>query len=184
MKLSQAQNLAERIIETMQPYCQRVAIAGSIRRQKSEVKDIEIVAVPKLGQTKDLFGSEYENELFKWARQIEAEGRILWIKPGTDEIIPWPIQEQGRYWRGYLVKAEIKLDLFLATSETWGVIYLIRTGSAEFSQRMVGKECWRTGYKFAKGKLFDSSGQFVPTPEERDIFHALGVDWLEPEARL
>lgn len=183
MKLAPAQNLAERIIQTMQPYCHRVAIAGSIRRQKPEVKDIEIVAVPKLGQAKDLFGAEFENELFKWARQIEAEGRIQWIKPGTAEIIPWPIQEQGRYWRGWLAKAGMKLDLFLATPETWGVIYLIRTGSAEFSQRMVGKECWRTGYRFDDGKLFDANGQFVATPEESDVFNALGVNWIEPEAR-
>lgn len=183
MKLNQAQNLAERIIETMQPYCQRVAVAGSIRRQKPEVKDIEIVAVPKLGQPKELFGVEFENELFKWAKQIEGESRIQWIKPGTSEIMPWPIKEQGRYWRGWLVNAEIKLDLFLATPETWGVIYLIRTGSAEFSQRMVGKECWRTGYRFAEGKLCNSHGQFVPTPEERDVFNALGVEWIEPELR-
>lgn len=184
MKLIQAENLANRIIETMQPFCQRVAIAGSIRRQKPEVKDIEVVAVPKLGQPKDLFCEVLQNQLFVWAQQIESEGRIQWIKPGTPEIIPWPIQEQGRYWRGWLVKAGIKLDLFLATPETWGVIYLIRTGSAEFSQRMVGKECWRTGYHFDDGKLFDPSGQFVPTPEEQDVFSALGVEWLEPEDRL
>ncbi len=55
MKLSQAQNLAERIIETMQPFCQRVAIGGSIRREKPEVKDIEIVAIPKFGDPVDLF---------------------------------------------------------------------------------------------------------------------------------
>lgn len=183
MKLSQAKNLAERIIETMSPFCQRVAIAGSIRRQKPEVKDIEIVAVPRLGQAQDLFNTKLENELFKWALQIQTEGRIQWIKPGTPEIIPWRIQEQGKYWRGWLTKAGMKLDLFLATPETWGVIYLIRTGSAAFSQRMVGKECWRTGYRFGDGKLLDPSGQFVPTPEEQDVFNALGVDWIEPEAR-
>jgi len=183
MRLAQAQNLAERIVETMQPYCERVAIAGSIRRQKPEVKDIEIVAIPKLGDPKDLFGTEFENLLYGWAGEMEREQRIQWIKPGTSEIIPWRIQEQGRYWRGWLVKAGIKLDLFLTTSETWGVTFLIRTGSAEFSQRIVGKECWRTGYRFDDGKLFDPFGQVVSTPEEIDVFATLGVEWIEPEAR-
>lgn len=184
MKLAHAKNLAERIIETMQPYCQRAAIAGSIRRQKTEVKDIEIVAIPKFGQAKDLFAQELENLLYGWALQIEAENRIHWIKPGVAELVRWPIKEDGKYWRGLLVKAGIKLDLFLTTPETWGVTFLIRTGSAEFSQRMVGKECWRTGYKFQEGKLFDPNGQFVATPEEQDVFNALGVEWIEPEARI
>lgn len=46
MRLAQAKTIAEEIVSTIEPYCERVLIAGSIRRGKADVKDIEIVAVP------------------------------------------------------------------------------------------------------------------------------------------
>lgn len=183
MKLNQARNLAERIIETMQPFCQRVAIAGSIRRQKPEVKDIEIVAIPKFGAPKDLFGEEHRNLLFDWAHQIEREDKIHWIKPGTDEVIRWHVKEDGKYWRGWLVKAEIKLDLFLTTSDTWGITYLIRTGSAEFNARIVGLEAQRMKHSFRDGKLFNAHNREINCPEEIDVFNALGLTWIGPSER-
>lgn len=117
MKLSQAQNLASKIVDSMRDACTRVEIAGSIRRCKPECRDIEIVAIPKLGEPIDLLGEERENLLYRWAKQVEAESRIWWIKPGVeitraDQVVRWPLDPHGKYWRGWLVKAEIKLDLF------------------------------------------------------------------------
>jgi len=43
----EAHSIAVRVLELLQPHCIRCEIAGSIRREKSEVKDIEIVAIPK-----------------------------------------------------------------------------------------------------------------------------------------
>ena len=183
MRLSEAKPLAQKILETMNPFIERAEIAGSIRRKKAECRDIEIVAIPRLGQPKDLFGLEPENLLYKWAMQMEREERIHWIKPGTDQIIRWPLQEQGKYWRGLLVKSGIKLDLFLTTKESWGVIYLIRTGSSDFSFRCVSKYAMESGHNFHNGHLFDSNGRIVPTPEEEDVFRALGLDYIAPEDR-
>lgn len=183
MKLQQAQNLAERIVETMLPYCERVAIGGSIRRQKPEVKDVEIIAIPKFGEPLDLFGDQKRNLLFDWARHIESEDRIHWIKPGTDEVIRWRVKENGKYWRGWIVKAEIKLDLFLTTADTWGLTYLIRTGSAEFNARVFGQDAQRSGHSFRDGKLFDQFNDEVKCSEEMDLFNALGMAWIEPQDR-
>ncbi len=46
--LHQAEAAARRIVEQLAPSCERITIAGSIRRQQSLVNDIEIVATPKL----------------------------------------------------------------------------------------------------------------------------------------
>lgn len=51
MNLDYAKQIAEALIEELRPYCERISIAGSIRRGKQEVKDIEIVAVPKPNRT-------------------------------------------------------------------------------------------------------------------------------------
>ncbi len=48
MKLDKALEIAERTKKLLAPYCERIEIAGSIRRKKPEVKDIELVAIPKL----------------------------------------------------------------------------------------------------------------------------------------
>lgn len=47
-KLTESKKLAETLVEAVTPYTTRVMIAGSIRRGKSEVKDIEICAIPKI----------------------------------------------------------------------------------------------------------------------------------------
>ncbi len=47
MQLDKALEIAEKTKELLAPYCERIEIAGSIRRKKPEVKDIELVAIPK-----------------------------------------------------------------------------------------------------------------------------------------
>lgn len=47
MKHSTALVIAEKIKAQLAPHCDRIEIAGSIRRKKPEVKDIEIVVIPK-----------------------------------------------------------------------------------------------------------------------------------------
>jgi DNA polymerase/3'-5' exonuclease PolX len=46
MKLNEAKATAEKYQNLFKPYCSRIEIAGSSRREKPEVKDIEIVATP------------------------------------------------------------------------------------------------------------------------------------------
>src|SRR3972149_1812673 len=48
MKLKQAYGIAGGLVMALRPVCERVEIAGSIRRGKAEVKDIEIVCVPTM----------------------------------------------------------------------------------------------------------------------------------------
>ncbi len=47
MKLAEAKVKAEAIVAKLQPLCSNVAVAGSIRRRKTEVGDIDLVAVPQ-----------------------------------------------------------------------------------------------------------------------------------------
>ena len=181
MKLDQAQRLASRILDSARGYTLRAEIAGSIRRLKEECKDIEIVAIPLLGEKTDLFEESRRNLLYRWARQMEREDKIHWIKPGTNQIQRWPIEEHGKYWRGLLVKSGVKLDLFLTTQETWGCTLLIRTGPSDYSTRIVS-QC-RPQFYFAQGKLFNGDGRFIPTPEEKDVYTTLAIPYIKPKQR-
>jgi DNA polymerase/3'-5' exonuclease PolX len=180
MKLSDASILAERLIVEMSPYCVRCEIAGSIRRQKAEVKDIEIVAIPKIEMVTDptnLFADAIPvNRLYEWA----LSACLLWIKPGVEEIVPWTVKPDGKYWRG-LVASNIKLDLFLATPENWGIILAIRTGSAEFTTALV-THARQVGMACIDGYL-TQDGQRLDTPEEEDVFRLLRLEKTHPVDR-
>ena len=45
MNYKDAKQIAMKVAEELRPYCNRIGIAGSIRRKKSGVKDIEIVTI-------------------------------------------------------------------------------------------------------------------------------------------
>jgi DNA polymerase/3'-5' exonuclease PolX len=111
MKLREAEAIAERVRAELAPHFERIEIAGSIRRRKADVGDIEIVAIPK----------PYEVGLFACG-----------IAPIVDK---WP-KVRGelpcKYTRRMLPEG-IALDLFFATRENWGLIFAIRTGSADYS---------------------------------------------------
>jgi DNA polymerase/3'-5' exonuclease PolX len=188
MRLKEAAGVAERLLALMSPFCLRVEIAGSIRRSCAEVKDVELVAVPRWeerpGQAPSLFAAEAErvNLLHEWAVNHAAAAGVRWIKPGTPEVIDWAPKPEGKYWRA-LVGDTIKLDLFLAAPENYGLILVIRTGSAEFSQALMTYAKHRTPYHVEGGYLRDREGAVLETPEERDVFRALRVDYVEPRER-
>lgn len=45
--LAQARAVADLLVSYLAPACERIEIAGSIRREVPEVKDIELVAIPR-----------------------------------------------------------------------------------------------------------------------------------------
>jgi DNA polymerase/3'-5' exonuclease PolX len=56
MPLAQAQAVAEELVGLLGLWCERLEVAGSIRRGKAEVGDIELLAVPRQATALDLFG--------------------------------------------------------------------------------------------------------------------------------
>ncbi|MBA3243360.1 MAG: hypothetical protein H0T60_19225 [Acidobacteria bacterium] len=195
--------IAHRLVEEMRPHCERVEIGGSIRRGCQEVKDIEIIVVPRRqpGEVIDLFGTTEEvNLLHSWALDAEARKELRWIKPNTSEVIPWPTKPEGKYWRG-LVRETVKLDLFIARPDNFGLIYLIRTGHRDFSAAVLGHAKRNTRYQTessyfdeheiknrgdAEGYLVEKArwGRRVETREESDVFELLELEFVEPRARV
>lgn len=176
MKLSQAKALAEALVVELAPYCKCIEIAGSIRRGKEEVKDIEIVAIPKINVLYDLFSNPYDavsavdGILAEW----QDERRIDVGKDGP---------RQKRLW---LISEAIAVDLFLVRPPAqWGVIFALRTGPAEFSKWLATRQPWGAlppGVKMERGALW-RNGAIVETPTEKSFFEALGLPWVKPSKR-
>ncbi len=161
--------IAQRLVEEIAPHCQRVEIAGSLRRLSPLIGDIEIVAIPKLHR--DLFGevTGKGSEIDGW---MDAKG----IVPTANG------QKQKKFmWFG------VQVDLYLQPDRrTWGVNLMIRTGNAEFSHWVVtpkrqGGAC-PDELTFRDARLW-CNGIALHTPEEVDVFNLLGLDWIAPENR-
>lgn len=162
--------LAEQVKATLGPGCARIEIAGSVRRKKAEIGDLELVAIPKIEATADLFGG------------MTGSRSLL------DEVI------SAHYRVIYGGKKFKQLDVGLMTCDlfiqpdprTWGMNLMIRTGCAEFSRWMVTprqKGGALPSYMYAADGLLFDGVNMVPTPEEADVFAAMGLRWIEPEER-
>lgn len=162
MKLEEAKKIADKYLNILKPFCSRIEIAGSIRREKLEVKDIEIVAIPDYAFEVGGGFSSFCKEVKNWQKvKGEPTGKY------TQRILP-----EG-----------IKLDLFMATPENWGLIFAIRTGSAGFSHEILARSWVKAGYKSVNGML-TKNGEATEVKEEEDLFKLIGLPYVEPKLRI
>jgi DNA polymerase/3'-5' exonuclease PolX len=150
MELFKALIIAEAVKAQLAPFCDRIEIAGSIRRKKPEVGDIEIVCVPK------------PSEILSFIQTAESLGEKVKGDPG------------GRYAQIVLLEG-ISLDLFIARQENYGLILAIRTGSADFSHKYLACGWVKHGYKSVDGML-TYRGRPVEVREEIDLFKLIKLE--------
>jgi DNA polymerase/3'-5' exonuclease PolX len=104
-----------------------------------------------------------------------------WAETGKIEGVR--IEKEGKYWRG-LICNRVKLDLFLCEPDNFGIQYLIRTGSADFSQRIVTALRYRQNCPVSNGYVHDAKGNVIVTPDEQSVFDLLGMTFIEPRERV
>lgn len=169
MNLEHAQNLADRLVMLLRPACVTIRVAGSVRRGRPDVKDIELVAQPMLKRAQTLFGAEGE-----WTSLLD-----LRLQQAIDGC---PLLQRGdkdgdRYKR--LVFEGQPVDLFVVRPPaTFGAILAIRTGPAEFSRLCVTQRAlggaMPQGMRQHEGQLF-RGGVALETPTEESWFAAIGL---------
>lgn len=172
--LADAQRTAVHITNTLAPFCDRIAVAGSIRRQRPRIGDVEIVALPR--RQTDLLGI-----VVPGLTPLEAflqERNVTIIKGGYDpkkKVIQKYLQfKYGRF----------SVDLFMPESAAhWGSIFTIRTGSHDFNMWLMNTRAPAVGVKFISGLLYTWQRQLIPTLEEESVFEALQIDFVPPEQR-
>lgn len=170
--------IANKILDRLAPACERIELAGSLRRQRPEIGDIELIAIPKLntGLFPNVPGAVSKIELLD-----------IWKHPSIKVI------KGGSKYKQFSITTtnghEYQIDLFLQPDPaTWGVNMMIRTGSKEFSRRMVtakqngGFKPWQ--YEVDSARVVDrETGDLLPTPNESDVFKLWGMDYIEPQDR-
>lgn len=163
----EARDLADKIILKLKPYVERGHVAGSYRRGKVELKDLDIVVIPKRQDIKDMFGT------------------VIGTKPVQgfiDVINSWKKLKgdpEGRY-----CQREIdghKVEISIATKENWGCLLLIRTGNDEFSHKIMTR-VRRLGLEQRDGYLYRDD-KMIPVYEEKQYFDILNLPFIEPHLR-
>lgn len=172
MLYDQALAIAGHMVDFLQPRCQRIEIAGSLRREKPVVGDIEIVAIPR--PALDMFAQPIPME------RDHALNYVDWGEVGD-------LGKNGNKFKQVQLHDGISLDLFIVTPPAqWGVIFLIRTGPAEYGHRIVTPR--QQGGSLPSNMLFEGgaiwcNGHKYETPEETDVYHLIGLPWVHPRER-
>lgn len=178
--LSLARLRAVGLCEKLGPYVDRIEIVGSIRREKPQVGDIELLLEPKSREA-SLFGDR-EPVIEPIRRTLSRFGALT--KNG-DRYIRVTSTEEGA----------IPVDVFLVhPPATWGAQLAIRTGPAALSRYCVTQlryKGWRCesgrvlrpttgdGVKVIAGQLYEKH----PTETEEAFFEACGVPFVPPPER-
>lgn len=154
IELSRAQKVAEGIVEMLKPYCSRIEIAGSIRRKRPWVNDIDLVLVP--------------TDLWNLHAEITKLGRV---RMSGSKIVR-------------VIYGGIQVDIYVANETTWATLLLIRTGSKENNIRLATLAKKRGWHLAASGEgLFNGAEERIAGDTEESIYEALGVPWQEPWER-
>lgn len=191
MPLEQAQLLAQSLASTLEPGCLRIEVAGSIRRGKAFVRDIELVCVPKPSGRLDLLLLTLEREGIGGQRIYRSRAYLEESLASQNRpFVHAPdVKRWGeRYKRFYVWVNEqpgiMAVDLFLTTPQSWGAIFTIRTGPGDFSQALVTHLKHNTPYRQQDGQVVvQATGEVVAVYEETDYFALAGLPFIPPERR-
>lgn len=187
IRWAEAHGVATELVGLLADACERIEIAGSIRRRKGEVHDIEIVAISRVESSSatGLWGDEHTTNWYALEQTVEDLVRDGLLTPRdvvvTRRDLTREIQQRMGPAYKALVYQDVPVDLFITDAERWGCIFALRTGPGDWNQRLV-TDCRRHWRRVEGGRVL-YHGKPVPTPEEADFFRALGVPWLEPQER-
>lgn len=174
MTNDQAYTLGEIIVEALRPMCQRIDIAGSVRRGRPVVNDLDLVLLPKPGQVEAV------------RERACARTRLVTYGPQT-LIVALPVP------RGYQHhEREIQIDIWFARDTTrdlieeipgnYGTLLMCRTGSREHNIRICQRAA-NLGLHWNPHQGLLKDNQVIASAAEEDIFAALGLSPIPPGFR-
>ncbi len=155
--LSEADAIAARVIEQMKPFAGRISAAGSLRRRKETVGDLDIII------------------------SFDMPQRVM------DALISLPevktVLASGETKSSVTLENGIQVDLRVVDDSSYGAALLYFTGSKDHNVilRTISIE---RNYKLNEYALFSRSGDSVVAGRtEEEVYAALGLDFIPPELR-
>lgn len=158
MLLGVALPAAEEVARQLQtcPAVCEIAPAGSIRRMKETIGDIDI-----------LVASERPAEVMAAFTSLPQVKEVLARGPTRSSI---------------LTQDDLQIDLRVVAPAQYGAALQYFTGSKEHNIALRAL-AQAHGWKLSEYGLFDERGQTLAARTEQEVYAALGMDWIPPELR-
>jgi DNA polymerase/3'-5' exonuclease PolX len=176
--LRSARFAADEVVGLLAPYCHKIQIAGSIRRQVPEVHDIDIVVWPHYQETGQL-------NIFENNPALEPVELKKAIKDNPD-FQDYDSEHCAKIIRFKYNYFPVELYLVEPDGNNWEAMLQMRTGSATFNIR-VGSEAKKRGLvnRAGYGIFKPLSGERVDDGTEAGILKVLGIStfYLDPKER-
>jgi len=154
--LGRALPIAGEVIAALAEVAGQIACAGSLRRMKETVHDVDI-----------LVASGNADQVMKAFRDSPLAGRVLVSGPTKTSL---------------LVTDGLQVDLRVVEPDSWGAALMYFTGSKEHNIRL-RERAIRRGLKLNEYGLFDEAGKVLASKTEEDIYAALELEWIPPTLR-
>lgn len=177
--------VARELCAALKPVTEKLIVAGSLRRGRLEVGDVEICYIARIeprADPLDLLQNPVRTNLVdellgEWLRA----GRLQLRLKENGQNIGWGAENK------YAIHTAsgIPVDFFAGNSENWWTLLVCRTGSAENNTRICNAAIER-GLKWNPYRGFEdrASGKIIFTPRsEQAVFQRVGLPWLEPAQR-
>jgi DNA polymerase (family 10) len=152
-----AMELAEEIVAALSPLAERCAYAGSLRRMRETIGDVDILAA--------------SDEPGPIMRAFTGLPFVTEIIGGGDK------KTSVRTLQG------LQVDLRVVPLSSWGAALQYFTGSKEHNVR-TREMAVRAGLKLSEYGLFEvESGDLVVSATEEEVYSRLGLPWIPPPLR-
>jgi DNA polymerase/3'-5' exonuclease PolX len=174
MPIKQARKYAGQIREWLSPYCERIEIAGSVRRECPACQDIDLVCIPRLQKGLNLL----RRFLFEYVQKSggKAHWRNVMLGPGCYGTGP---QSESEY---LLFLPKCQLDLYVAGERDFVAHWIRATGPNEHVQDLERRAMSQSGHWSARNELRIGAELVTPRSEE-EFYRALGLGFLPPKDR-
>lgn len=179
--LALAQEVAASLLSVIQPACLRALVVGSIRRQRPDVGDIEILYIPTMEtRPADLLYTQEAN-LADEAIQRLLDTGVLEKRANVKGSAMWGHQNKFAVH----VATGIPVDLFQAQKHNWYNLLVCRTGPAASNAR-IATLAIGLGWKWApysRGFANLVTGALLPVLSEEEVYAHVGLPCPPPEQR-
>lgn len=181
--------VARALVSVLAPCCSKIMVAGSLRRRKAEVGDVEILYVPNvvaLPDKGDLFAVAKPANAADYALDLLLEHGSLAKRPNSRGSTAWG--EKNKL--AVHLESGIPVDLFAANHDNWWNLVVCRTGG-RLSNLQVCAGAIAAGWKWNPyGEGFSRPNPerpgwllIKPVSSEAEVFQFAGLDYLEPWER-
>jgi DNA polymerase (family X) len=159
--LPEAQRAADELVPLLAPHCSKLEVAGSLRRRRDTIGDLDLIALPKRGH----------------AARI---GQALAALEGATPLAMGERKVSVRTAKG------LQVDVRIVTKDEFGAAMMYFTGSKAHNIRLRAMAIKR-GWKLNEYGLFEEhegqEGKRIAGADEDAIYERLGMAPVPPELR-